>query len=249
MWVIRYPEGGRYNCTFLPNPGASVNVNVQRFTVPGLDARGVAIGGGVAGIIHITVRLGIGDDVYTGDRFSEVRTFNGSTRRWQLWIVEDEPVPPPVITIAAAASPVREGTAASYRVTADRAPAADLTVNLTVAEASGADVVAGADEGGKTVTIAAGVTEATFMVATVDDDTDEPDAAVTVTVAASTANPVDYTLGGMTSAAVTVTDDDLPIQAVPDNWALKPSGLAPRRPVPAAVHHLHHAQRGIGGHR
>ncbi len=228
VWVVRYPEGGRYHCpNLLPNPGGNRNVTVQTFTVPDTDAGNIHIRGDAAGSLTFTNSLGVDDDVYTGDRFSEVRTFYGGTRRWQLWIVEDEPVPPPAITIAPAALTVREGTAASYTVTANRAPAADLTVNLTVAEASGADFVAGAGEGGKTVTIAADATEATFTVATVDDDADEPNAAVTVTVTASTASPVDYTLGGTTSAAVTVTDDDLPIQAVPDNWALKPAGLGP----------------------
>ena len=46
-----------------------------------------------------------------------------------------------------------EGTAAVFTLTADRAPAADLTVNLTVSESSVSDYVAAGDEGSKTVTI------------------------------------------------------------------------------------------------
>ena len=110
----------------------------------------------------------------------------------------------PAITIAAGTSPVTEGTAAEFTVTADSAPSADLTVNLTVADASGSDFVAAGDEGSKTVTIAANTTTATHSVATVADTTDEPDGNVTVTVG----NGTGYTVGSTASAMVTVNDDD-----------------------------------------
>ena len=83
-------------------------------------------------------------------------------------------------------SPVTEGTAANFTVTANRAPATDLTVNLTVSEASGSDFVAAADEGAKTVTIAAAATAATYSVTTQADSADEPIGSVTVTVVAGT---------------------------------------------------------------
>ena len=110
----------------------------------------------------------------------------------------------PTITIAAGTSPVTEGTDASFTVTASPAPSADLTVNLTVSEASGSDFVAAGDEGSKTVTIASGETSATFSVDTVADAVDETDAAVTVTVASGTG----YIVGSTKSASVTVNDND-----------------------------------------
>ncbi|MCY4510227.1 MAG: hypothetical protein OXG35_25190, partial [Acidobacteria bacterium] len=112
----------------------------------------------------------------------------------------------PTITIAAGTSPVTEGTAAEFTVTASPAPTADLTVNLTVADASGSDFVASGDEGSKTVTITANTTTATHSVPTTADTTDEPDGDVTVTVETGTG----YTVGATASAMVTVNDDDGP---------------------------------------
>ena len=119
--------------------------------------------------------------------------------------------PDPVITIAAGTSPVTEGTAAEFTVTADAAPSANLTVNLTVADASGSDFVAAGDEGSKTVTINANATTATYSVDTVGDTTDEPDGEVTVTVASGTG----YTVGSPSSDTVTVNDDDDPLNSAP----------------------------------
>ena len=110
----------------------------------------------------------------------------------------------PTITIAAGTSPVTEGTDAEFTVTADSAPAADLTVNLTVSESSNGDYVDSGDEGSKTVTISANTTSATYTVTTQADTTDEPNGSVTVTVAAGTG----YTVGTTSSASVTVNDDD-----------------------------------------
>ena len=119
----------------------------------------------------------------------------------------------PAITIAAGTSPVTEGTAAEFTVTADPAPSADLTVNLTVSEAAGSDFVAAADEGSKTVTITANSTAATLSVPTTADTTDEPDGDVSVTVETGTG----YTVGTTGSASVTVNDDDLPANTLVSN--------------------------------
>ncbi len=111
----------------------------------------------------------------------------------------------PAATIAAGTSPVTEGTAASFTVKlSSAAPSGGLTVNLTVADASGSDFVAAADEGAKTLAFAAGDTSKTYEVATVADVVDEDNADVTVTVASGTG----YTVGTPSSAKVTVNDDD-----------------------------------------
>ena len=109
----------------------------------------------------------------------------------------------PVVTIAAGTSPVTEGTDAVFTVTAAPAPAADLTVNLSVAEAAGSDFVVSGDEGMKMVIIPASGS-ATYTVATVSDDTEEPNGSVTVTVT----NSSDYATGTPSEATVTVNDDD-----------------------------------------
>ena len=110
----------------------------------------------------------------------------------------------PTITIAAGTSPVTEGTAASFTVTASEAPSADLVVNLTVSESENGDYVASGNEGSKTVTITASSTTATYSVDTEADTTNEPNGTVTVAVASGTG----YTVGTTSSADVTVNDDD-----------------------------------------
>ncbi len=117
----------------------------------------------------------------------------------------------PSITIAAGTSPVTEGTAASFTLTADSAPSAALTVNLTVSESSNGDYVASGDEGSKTVTISSGSTTATYSVTTQDDTTDETNGSVTVTVGTGTG----YTVGSTSSATVSVNDNDDPANNAP----------------------------------
>ena len=113
----------------------------------------------------------------------------------------------PTITVAAGTSPVTEGTAATFTVTASPTPAADLTVNLTVADVEDSDFVAMGDEGDKTVTISANTATATYSVATVDDSTIEDNGDVKVTVAAGTG----YSVGATSFATVTVNDNDAPV--------------------------------------
>ena len=120
--------------------------------------------------------------------------------------IADDDLPPPAVSIAAKAASVTEGGDAAFTLTADRAPDADLTVTLSVAETGGGDHVAAADEGPATATIAKGKTEAVFSVATVDDDVDEPDGSVTVTLKDGGGYTVPSPPGN--AAAVTVSDDD-----------------------------------------
>ncbi|MYI23864.1 MAG: hypothetical protein F4109_00295 [Gammaproteobacteria bacterium] len=110
----------------------------------------------------------------------------------------------PRITVQPGTSPVAEGAAAEFTVTADVAPPSMLTVQLEVADASGSDFVDAGNEGGKTVTIPADASSATYRVATRADSTDELDGPVTLTVATGT----DYEVGSASTATVTVTDDD-----------------------------------------
>ncbi len=131
--------------------------------------------------------------------------------------IADDDLPPPAVSIAAKAASVTEGGAAAFTLTADRAPDADLTVTLSVAETGGGDHVAAADEGPATAVIAKGATEAVFSVATVDDDVDEPDGSVTVTLKDGGGYTVPSPPGN--AAAVTVSDNDaaaLPSLSVAD---------------------------------
>ena len=107
----------------------------------------------------------------------------------------------PVVTIAAG-NPVSEGAPAGFTLTAAPAPASDLAVAVSIAQSG--EFAEAAALGARTVTIPAGTTSAAFTVATVDDDTDEPDGAVTAALAGGDG----YTVGDASSASVAVADDD-----------------------------------------
>ncbi len=134
-------------------------------------------------------------------------------------VTPPDPALIPEISIAAG-SGITEGGDAVFTVTADRAPAANLAVALTVSEVAGSDFVAAGNEGEKTVTIAPGETSSTLTVKTVDDQTDEADGSVTATVSAGTG----YTVGSASTATVAIVDDDtagiLPVLSV-ENQAVQ----------------------------
>ena len=142
----------------------------------------------------VSVAISAGNDYAVGDPAS------GTVA------VSDDDLPPPVVTIAAKAASVTEGGDAAFTLTADRAPDADLTVTLTVAETGEGDHVAAADEGPAAVTIPKGAAEAMFALATVDDSEDEKDGSVSVTIEAGEG----YAAGDPATASVEVKDDDLP---------------------------------------
>ena len=109
---------------------------------------------------------------------------------------------PPQVTISAGTSPVTEGTAATFTITADPAPATALTVSVKVTEDG--DVISGTAP--STVTIDANKTSATLTVATNNDDADESNGVITAEVETGTG----YTVGSTSSASVTVNDNDSP---------------------------------------
>ena len=109
---------------------------------------------------------------------------------------------PPQVTISAGTSPVTEGTAATFTITADPAPATALTVSVKVTEDG--DVISGTAP--STVTIDANKTSATLTVATDNDDADESNGVITAEVETGTG----YTVGSTSSASVTVNDNDSP---------------------------------------
>ena len=115
----------------------------------------------------------------------------------------------PVVSIAAGTSPVTEGTAATFTLTVDLAPATDLVVRVDVTELG--NVISGALP--TLVTITAGETMATLMVPTDDDTVDEDSGMVTATVAVG----VDYTAAVPPDNRATVAvqdNDDAPTLAI-----------------------------------
>ena len=120
---------------------------------------------------------------------------------------EAQPATPatPELSLSAG-SAVDEGGNADFTVTADPAPATDLTITWTVAQSG--EYLDAPGAGSRTVTLKAGTTSVALSVATVDDAADEADGSVSVTLGAST----DYTVAtGKGTATVAVRDDDEPV--------------------------------------
>ena len=121
-------------------------------------------------------------------------------------ITNDDSEPTVTITGGATAS---EGTNATFTVKSSHAPKNALSVKVNITEDEDADTgkdhVAAADEGVRTVTVAAGSTSQSFTVPTSEDWVDEPDGVITATVQAGTG----YVVGQANkSAQVNVEDDD-----------------------------------------
>ena len=117
---------------------------------------------------------------------------------------------------------VTEGGDARFTLTAVPAPAADLTVHFNVDEDAGGDFVAPGDEGSKTAVIPAGAVSVAWTVATVDDQTDEADGAVSLTIQDSGG----YVAGSPAVATVPVKDDDDPVVTVSAGGAVTEGGDA-----------------------
>ena len=120
----------------------------------------------------------------------------------------------PVVTISAGTSPVTEGTAASFTMTATPAPSTRLTVDVTASQIGEfADLSFLSSLNGQGVDILVGETSYTFTVPTENDSVDETDGSVTVTVNAGSG----YTVGSGATATVAVNDDDdIPDTTAPD---------------------------------
>ena len=120
-------------------------------------------------------------------------------------VTDNDGPPVPAVSVAAGTSPVVEGTAVEFTLTATPAPAAPLAVAVSWSETG--SYLDGTPE--STVTIPASGT-ATVSASTEDDGTDEMDGAVTLTVDGGDG----YRVGTPSSATVTVTDDDVPAVSV-----------------------------------
>ena len=113
----------------------------------------------------------------------------------------------PELKIAAATATVAEGGTLTFTISAthptlDR----DLTVNVQVTEdtSQGQTYLNASERGSKRAVIYAGSETGSFTVKTVDDNNDEPNGAVTVTLRPGTG----YTVGATNAAPATVTDKD-----------------------------------------
>ena len=148
------------------------------------------------GSVKVTVNAGQGYTISTNQGTATVT------------VADDDDPPPatPEVSVTAGAG-ITEGGTASFTVTASPAPAAPLTVTVTVTQTGDY----GATTGTKTVIIPTGGSK-THTVATVNDNADEANGSVKVTVNAGQGYTISTNQG---TATVTVTDDDDPPPATP----------------------------------
>ena len=126
----------------------------------------------------------------------------------------------PIVSISGGAG-VTEGGDASFTITSTPAPAANMSVSLTVS-ASG-DY--GATTGTQTVTIPT-TGSATFTVGTSNDAVNEADGSVTVTLDAPAANAGYTVWTKQSTATVSVADDDVPVVSVSGGSGVTEGGNA-----------------------
>ncbi|MYI08480.1 MAG: hypothetical protein F4111_03470 [Acidimicrobiales bacterium] len=131
-------------------------------------------------------------------------TVSGTAGAATVDVTDDDLPPLPQVSAAAGTSPVTEGAAASFTLTASPSPSSPLTVNYRVTQSG--DYVSGTSTPyDRTVTIPTSGS-ATVSVPTSDDAADESDGSVTVTVRSGGG----YTAHNSNGAAtVNVSDNDV----------------------------------------
>ena len=143
-------------------------------------------------------------------------------------VSDDDAAPTPVVSVSAG-SGITEGGDATFTVSANPAPAANLDVSVTVSQSGDY----GATTGQRTVTVPTSGS-ATFTVGTTDDDADETDGSVTATVNAGSGYTVSSTQG---AATVGVADDDDPVVDEQTGYTVDPDVVARVRELASQTQH------------
>ncbi|MYD92250.1 MAG: hypothetical protein F4Y02_00865 [Chloroflexi bacterium] len=209
----------------LTAPGSLSNNAVNSFTHTGvnLDADTtyfVVIDSSSAGAIKIRTTSstghdwpreggwGIGDNRLTRARAATSGAWASGRESAKIRIKGVVKAGPPFVTIAASNIPITEGQGARFRFYFSKAvPSGGLWINYTVADATGGgDFLLSLQEGQQRQFVPAGRTEINVTPGTQDDNDDEPNGQVTITLLDGDG----YTLGTTTSGSVTVNDNDLP---------------------------------------
>ena len=159
---------------------------------------------------RITVRPDTNGDIVVTlpvracDAAGAICTPDGRALSREVSVKVPGPASLPEISVAAAASPVAEGSAAAFTLSRTSDTAEALTVSVSVSEAG--SVLSGTPA--STVTFDAGNAEAALSVATEDDSVAEADARVTASLVAGSGYDV---VADAASAGVDVHDDDEPV--------------------------------------
>ena len=209
--------GGTQNVAVNLSPAPSGNVTVNYtlsggatrgtdYSISGVSSNSGSIAVGNSGTASIPVA--ITDDSTVEGSETVILTLGsgtgynvGTTRTTHTLTItdNDRATATPELTITGG-SAVTEGGDASFVIASNPAPGSSITVAYTVSQ-SGAFVASG-QLGSKTRSVSAAST--TFTISTEDDNLDEANGSVTVTLN----NGNGYTMGSANAATVTVNDDD-----------------------------------------
>jgi len=201
-------EGGdaTFTVTASPAPASSLAVSV---TVSQSGDYGAATGQRTVTIPtsgSVTFTVGTTDDSADEPDGSVTATVNAdsgytvsSSQGAATVAVSDNDAAPKTVVSVSAGSGITEGGSATFTVTASPAPASNLDVKVTVTQSGDY----GATTGQRTVTVPT-TGSVTFTVGTADDQADEPDGSITVTLNTGSG------YSGSGSATVAVSDDDDP---------------------------------------
>ena len=201
-------EGGdvTFTLTADPAPASDIQVGVsvtESGNVAGAGATGTrTVTVGTSGTVDFTVATeddaideadgSIAATITTGTGYTV-----GSTATASVTVADNE-VPTVNVTSAAGGA---EGDEVTFVITATPAPASALPVNVAVTGAGEYGISGGA----RTVSIPTSGSF-TLTLSTTDDEVDEEDGSVTLTLETGTG----YTVGSLSSRTASITDDDLP---------------------------------------
>ena len=151
----------------------------------------------------------------------------GDPSRVTLPLLDDDDAPTPVVSVSGAAGGT-EGESVTFTVTASPAPAADLAVSVTVATTG--DFGYGTLPASVTIPASG---SATVTIATTDDEVDEADGSVTLTLNAGSG----YTVGAPSSETADVSDDDDPVVEEQTGYTVDPDVVARVRELASQTQH------------
>ncbi len=209
-------EGGSATFTVTANPAPAANLDVK-VTVTQSGDYGATTGQRTVTVPttgSVSFTVGTTDDsadeadgsvtatVDAGSGYTVSSTQGAAT----VSVSDNDDAPMPEVSVSGG-SGVTEGGSATFTVTANPAPAANLDVKVTVTQSGDY----GATTGQRTVTVPT-TGSVSFTVGTTDDSADEADGSVTATVDAGSGYTVSSTQG---AATVSVSDnDDAPMPEV-----------------------------------
>ena len=225
-----------YDQRLLPRwpPTTAFTVNVTPTRTPAVTVSSLAINPGASTSTTSTVVLTLSAAVKATDAVTLTYSTAdehqpGIQNEWGIQVngltnkAVDNNTPPVASIRFKDNNTVTEGTStpAKFTVTLSKAPAEDVTVNLTIMQDG--NYVASGDLNDQEVTVTGGSMSAEHSVDIDDDSEDEPNGTVTATLKAGTG----YTVGAPNSASVTVNDDDVPVASIAsDRSAVTEGGRA-----------------------